>query len=148
MYLSKLEHYNITADSIFGFIFLLRYLPDISAIQHFCFPVRGENNKCFKCHGQEKYEYTNETLGRQVTELMCANRIVHKDEFLQSNHKSFACTDCHSADYEKFPHAGELRMEEKFNCLDCHGGDENYAKYHFEEIDAEYQQSIHFKASG
>jgi hypothetical protein len=36
-------------------------------------------------------------------------------------------------------------MEEKFNCLDCHGGDEAYAKYHFEQIDAEYQQSVHFK---
>lgn len=104
-----------------------------------------QNNKCFKCHGQQKYEYTNENLSRQVTALMCENRIIHKEDFYQSNHKSFACTDCHSADYETFPHSGELRMEEKFNCLDCHGGDEAYAKYHFEEIDAEYQQSVHFK---
>jgi hypothetical protein len=104
-----------------------------------------QNNKCFKCHGQQKYEYANENLSRQVTALMCENRIVHKEDFYQSNHKSFACTDCHSADYETFPHSGELRMEEKFNCLDCHGGDEAYAKYHFEQIDAEYQQSVHFK---
>ncbi len=103
-----------------------------------------QNDKCFRCHGQQKYEYTNENMGREVTALMCDNRIVHKEDFYQSNHKSFACTDCHSADYETFPHAGELRMEEKFNCLDCHGGDETYARYHFEEIDAEYQQSVHF----
>lgn len=108
-------------------------------------PFAEDNDRCFKCHGQEKYKYTNETLGREVTALMCSNRIVRKDEFYRSNHKSFSCTDCHSADYAKFPHPGELRMEAKYNCLDCHGGDENYAQYHFEEIDAEYQQSTHFK---
>ena len=104
-----------------------------------------ENNRCFRCHGQEKYQYTNESLGTQVTELMCTNRIVKSNEFYRSNHKSFACTDCHSSDYDTFPHPGELRMEPKYNCLDCHGGDDTYAQYHFEEIDAEYQKSVHFK---
>lgn len=104
-----------------------------------------ENNRCFRCHGQEKYQYTNESLGTRVTELMCPNRIVRSGEFYRSNHKSFACTDCHSAEYDTFPHPGELRMESKYNCLDCHGGDNTYAQYHFEEIDAEYQKSVHFK---
>jgi hypothetical protein len=36
-------------------------------------------------------------------------------------------------------------MEQKYNCIDCHGGDEKFARYHFEEIDSEYQQSTHFK---
>ena len=36
-------------------------------------------------------------------------------------------------------------MEQMYNCLDCHGGDAKFAKYHFEEIDSEYRQSIHFK---
>jgi hypothetical protein len=76
---------------------------------------------------------------------MCAERIVDKTEFYNSNHKNFSCTDCHSGEYVNFPHSGELRMEQKFTCLDCHGGDETYAKYHFEEIDAEYQNSAHFK---
>ena len=35
-------------------------------------------------------------------------------------------------------------MEQKYNCIDCHGGDEKYAQYHFEEIEKEYQESIHF----
>lgn len=104
-----------------------------------------ENNRCLKCHGQEKYQYTNESLGTQVTELMCTNRIVKSDEFYRSNHKSFACTDCHSTEYDTFPHPGELRMEPKYNCIDCHGGDDTYAQYHFEEIEAEYQKSVHFK---
>jgi predicted CXXCH cytochrome family protein len=104
-----------------------------------------DNDRCFKCHGQEKYEYTNATLGKQVKAIMCSERIVHKKEFYVSNHKSFSCTDCHSEEYLKFPHSGELRMEQKYNCIDCHGGDEKFAKYHFEEIEAEYQKSTHFK---
>jgi hypothetical protein len=36
-------------------------------------------------------------------------------------------------------------MEQKYNCIDCHGGDEKFAKYHFEEIEAEYHKSTHFK---
>jgi predicted CXXCH cytochrome family protein len=105
----------------------------------------ADNNRCFKCHGQQTYEYTNETLSRQIKARMCSDRIIKRNEFYSSNHKSFSCTDCHSADYVKFPHSGELRMEEKFNCIDCHGGDEKFAKYHFEEIESEYQKSTHFK---
>ncbi len=108
----------------------------------------ADNDRCFKCHGQEKYEYTNETLGKQVKAMMCSERIIRKKEFYSSNHKSFSCTDCHSAEYVKFPHSGELRMEQKYNCIDCHGGDEKFAKYHFEEIEAEYQKSTHFKMEG
>jgi Zn finger protein HypA/HybF involved in hydrogenase expression len=105
----------------------------------------ADNNRCFKCHGQENYEYTNSTLGKQVKEMMCSERIIHKNEFYSSNHRSFSCTDCHSEEYAKFPHSGELRMEQKYNCIDCHGGDEKFAKYHFEEIEVEYKKSIHFK---
>jgi predicted CXXCH cytochrome family protein len=108
----------------------------------------ADNNRCFKCHGQEKYEYTNETLGKQVNAMMCSERIIHKNEFYSSNHRSFSCTDCHSEEYVKFPHSGELRMEQKYICIDCHGGDEKFAKYHFEEIEAEYQKSTHFKMEG
>lgn len=108
----------------------------------FAFPFEEDNQRCFKCHGQAKYLYTNESLGKEVKALMCSERIVRKDEFYKSNHKSFRCTDCHSADYVNFPHPGELRMEYKMNCIDCHSGDETY---HFDEIAAEYQQSIHFK---
>lgn len=108
-------------------------------------PFYEENEKCFICHGQQMYVYTNENLGRQVKELMCTERRIDRDLFYQSNHKSFSCTDCHSYDYENFPHSGELRMEEKYNCIDCHGGDETFAQFHFDEIQAEYEQSTHFQ---
>lgn len=111
----------------------------------FVSPFEEANNRCFKCHGQAKYEYTNETLGRQVKAMMCSERIVRKDLFYNSNHKSFSCTDCHSEEYAKFPHSGELRMEQKYNCIDCHGGDEKFAQYNFEGIDSAYQQSTHYK---
>ena len=108
-------------------------------------PFRDQNERCFKCHGQSKYEYSNENLGLTVKALMCSERIVDRNQFYSSNHKSFSCTDCHSEGYAEFPHPGELRMEQKFNCLDCHGGDPAYEKYQFEEIDSEYRQSTHFK---
>jgi len=111
----------------------------------FVSPYAEDNDRCFICHGQAKYEYSNETLGRQVKALMCSERIVSKDEFYRSNHKTFSCTDCHSGEYVNFPHSGELRMEQKLTCLDCHGGDETYAQYHFEAIDTAYRISSHYK---
>jgi predicted CXXCH cytochrome family protein len=112
---------------------------------NFVSPYSADNERCLKCHGQGKYEYSNETLGKQIKALMCSERIVKREEFYNSNHKSFSCTDCHSDQYTKFPHPGELRMEQKLICIDCHGGDEKFAQYHFEEIDSEYRQSTHYK---
>jgi hypothetical protein len=111
----------------------------------FVSPFAEDNQRCLKCHGQEKYEYTNATLGRQVKAIMCSERIIHKEDFYASNHRNFSCTDCHSEEYTKFPHSGELRMEQKLNCIDCHGGDEKFAKYRFEAIDSAYQKSTHYK---
>jgi predicted CXXCH cytochrome family protein len=108
-------------------------------------PFHDDNERCLKCHGQARYEYENQNLGRKVKALMCSERIIIREEFYNSNHKSFSCTDCHSEQYTTFPHPGELRMEQKLNCIDCHGGDEKFAKYHFEEIEADYKQSTHFK---
>lgn len=107
-------------------------------------PFAEDNERCFICHGQTKYEYANESLGTTVRALMCSDRIMTREEFYISNHKSFSCTDCHSEDYTTFPHPGELRMEYKYNCMDCHGGDDTFAAFSFEEIDAEYQASVHY----
>jgi hypothetical protein len=107
-------------------------------------PYAEENEKCFKCHGQAVYEYTNKTLDRTVRDLMCSDKIIKREDFYRSNHKSFSCTDCHSYDYTTFPHPGELRMEQMYTCLDCHAGDERFARYHFEEIDREYKESVHY----
>ena len=101
------------------------------------------NEKCLKCHGQSKYKYLNPESGSEVTKRMYLETIINRDEFYDSNHKTFKCTDCHSEDYDTFPHPGRLRMESKYACIDCHGGDETYAKFKFEEIEAEFNASMH-----
>jgi len=103
----------------------------------------AENENCLKCHGQSKYTFENKESGKSVTKLMYAELIIDRAVFYESNHREFKCTDCHSEDYMTFPHDGNLRMETKANCIDCHGGDEQYAKFHFENIDTEFQESVH-----
>ncbi len=111
----------------------------------FVSPFREQNERCFVCHGQSIYEYNNQNQGRQVRAMMFQERIIKRDAFYQSNHKGFGCTDCHSEQYTTFPHPGELRMEQMYNCIDCHGNDEKFARFHFEEIEKEYQESVHYK---
>jgi hypothetical protein len=101
------------------------------------------NQNCFKCHGQSKYTYTNKESGKEVYKRMYSELIVDRSLFYESNHREFKCIDCHSEDYNTFPHPGNLRMEAKPNCIDCHGGDEKYAKFHFENIEKEFQESVH-----
>ncbi|MCX6269208.1 MAG: cytochrome c3 family protein [Bacteroidetes bacterium] len=114
-----------------------------SKTDHSKFKNAVENENCFKCHGQSKYSYENPESKKTVTKKMFAELIMNRDVFYVSNHREFKCTDCHSEDYNTFPHAGNLRMETKANCIDCHGGDEKYAKFKFEQIEAEFQASVH-----
>lgn len=101
------------------------------------------NEKCFKCHGQSKYQYINSESGSEVTRKMYIETIINRDLFAESNHKNFKCTDCHSEDYDTFPHPGRLRMESKYNCIDCHGGDPATKKFNFEEIQTQFEASVH-----
>ena len=102
-----------------------------------------ENEKCLKCHGQSKYSFENPESKKTITKRMYGELVMNRDIFYVSNHREFKCTDCHSEDYEVFPHAGTLRMEAKANCIDCHGGDEKYAMFKFEQIETEFQASVH-----
>lgn len=102
-----------------------------------------DNENCLKCHGQSKYSYQNTESKKIDTKKMYSELIIDRTLFYESNHREFKCIDCHSEDYNTFPHAGTLRMESKPNCLDCHGGDEKYAKFHFENIEKQFQESVH-----
>jgi hypothetical protein len=106
------------------------------------------NEKCFKCHGQSTYSYKNTESGSMVSKRMYTECIKNRDAFYNSNHKQFKCIDCHSESYDSFPHPGHLRMESQYSCNDCHADDPKYAKFHFEKIDEEFQQSIHVKKLG
>jgi hypothetical protein len=63
-------------------------------------------------------------------------------------HKSFDCTDCHSAEYQTYPHQANLKLEPLSTCLDCHGGDATFASYQFEKIQDEFKKSVHFQKYG
>jgi len=106
-----------------------------------------ENEACLTCHGESKYILKDETSDREINQSMCQDKIIDRDDYYSMVHKSFACLDCHSYDYEVFPHALELRLEPTFTCLDCHGYDDDYAQYHFEDIDIEFQESAHMTAN-
>ena len=108
----------------------------------------NQNERCFGCHGRTKYTYFNKVSGREVAGMMCGDRVILRDEFYAANHRSFACIDCHAAEYDTFPHPEQLRMESQYNCIDCHGNDKKFARYHFEEIEGEFQQSVHYTSHG
>ena len=102
-----------------------------------------DNEACLKCHGEIKYLLTDVENDRTATKRMAPCKIVDRDKYYTSVHKSFSCTDCHSYDFMTFPHSMDSRFEEKFLCMDCHGYDETYASYHFEAIETEFSESIH-----
>ena len=102
-----------------------------------------ENEACLKCHAESKYVLVDEFFGREITESMCPDKMVDRDEYYTMVHKSFACLDCHAYEYEEFPHPLEARLEEPYQCIDCHGYDDNYAQYQFEEVEMEYMESVH-----
>jgi hypothetical protein len=106
-----------------------------------------QNEKCLRCHGSSKYTYYNKVSNKEIVAMMCDNRVINRNEFYTANHKSFACTDCHAAEYDSFPHPGNLRMESQYTCIDCHGNDEKFAKFNFEKIEKEFQQSTHYTAN-
>jgi len=112
------------------------------------FKHASENENCLKCHGQSKFYVDNKESGKTMTKKMYSELIIRRDLFYVSNHREFKCIDCHSEDYMTFPHAGNLMMQSMPNCLDCHGGDPKYAKYHFENIEKEFNESVHVKRLG
>ncbi len=139
-----------------NFTFLLLLVPSVSNAYEnkrtflqdttlYVSPFREENERCFKCHTQKRYEYLDKTSGQGLKGVMHPGGILSREKFYASNHKSFSCTDCHSSQFAGFPHPEELKTELHFNCLDCHGDDAAYAVFKFEEIDMEFRKSVHFR---
>ncbi|MDP1621821.1 MAG: cytochrome c3 family protein [Bacteroidales bacterium] len=102
-----------------------------------------DNEVCLNCHGQSKYIYEKPGSQKTITKRMYSELVMDRDLFYASNHREFKCTDCHSEDYATFPHDNNLRMEAIATCIDCHGGDEKYAQFKFEQIESEFQASVH-----
>lgn len=107
-----------------------------------------DNETCLKCHGEAFYTLTDTLMGISRTRNMLQDYFIDRNEFYGSVHKSFRCNDCHSDEFQKFPHDIASRLEDHYTCLDCHGNDENYSYLNFEEIEKEYDNSIHAKVEG
>ncbi len=105
-------------------------------------------NGCLKCHSHQTITFTNTLTKHEDKRLMNPFYILDKDHFAKGVHAKFKCIDCHSSEYEQYPHKAELKLEPLNTCLDCHGGDVKYASFQFEKIDEEFQKSIHFKKIG
>lgn len=108
----------------------------------------AQHHACLKCHANQSYSFHNDVTGKEVKRLMNPYYILDTVAISASVHKSFDCTDCHSSEYQKYPHQSNLKLEPLSTCLDCHGGDESFAKYKFEEIQEEFKKSIHYKVYG
>ncbi|MCU0458591.1 MAG: NapC/NirT family cytochrome c [Bacteroidales bacterium] len=111
--------------------------------------IYAEDNEtnCLVCHGKLVYTLTDTLTGTVRKQLMSEHNLVVPDLFYSSVHWSFSCLDCHSEGFKTFPHPLETRFETTWGCIDCHGYDPNYAQYRFEEIDQEYQRSVHYTAT-
>lgn len=128
---------NLTLIFIFG----ISYLP----IQSQTIPEG--NRHCLKCHTSQTFTIYNEWTELNEKRLMNPFYILDTVRLKTGVHNSFNCIDCHSMDYETYPHNGELKLEPLNTCIDCHGGDDAYASFQFEKIEEEFQKSIHFEVS-
>lgn len=104
-----------------------------------------ENAQCLKCHSSHSFTLYNDWIERDEKRLM--NPFYVLDTVLMSAgvHGKFKCIDCHSYEYETYPHNGELKLEPLMTCIDCHGGDDTYASFQFERIEEEFQKSVHYE---
>ncbi|MBE0651004.1 MAG: cytochrome c3 family protein [Bacteroidales bacterium] len=145
----KFHQLSITV-SIFMFFGLLVVIQPLKAqeTQNQKLPNSADDHKCFKCHGHKFFSFLNEVSGKEVIKRMNPYYVIDSNAFYHSNHHTLECTDCHDAGYLKFPHDGHLQMQPIPTCLDCHEGDEVTAKFHFDEINREFDSSVHKKMYG
>ena len=108
----------------------------------------AKHHPCLKCHSNQSYSFHNAVTNQEVKRLMNPYYILDTVAMTAGVHKQFDCTDCHSSEYGTYPHQSNLKLEPLSTCLDCHGGDEAFASYQFEKIDAEFKKSIHYEVYG
>lgn len=108
----------------------------------------AKNHTCLKCHSGQTYTFHNELMDSEVKKLMNPYYIIDTLALTSGVHNQFDCTDCHSFEYETYPHASNLKLEPLATCLDCHGGDDTFASYQFEKIVEETEKSVHHKIYG
>lgn len=126
------------------FIVLLAFTLSLKAQSY----QNAKHHACLKCHSRQSYSFHNDVTGLEVKRLMNPYYILDTLALTAGVHKQFDCTDCHSPEYQTYPHKATLKLDPLNTCLDCHGGDASFAKYKFEQIQEEVKKSVHFKIIG
>lgn len=106
-----------------------------------------ENEECFKCHGESEYQYLDDSTSKYITGILDEGKIINREDYYRSNHRSFSCIDCHPDKNEQHPFPDEPEDEIFFTCINCHGNMDNNKQYQFEKIEEEYFKSIHYKTN-
>ncbi|NEV62525.1 cytochrome c3 family protein [Thiorhodococcus minor] len=98
----------------------------------------SDNKSCLRCHQMATLAYRDPTSGEIVDLSVDPNALSH------STHGELACSDCHAADYEQYPHPDRLK-DEALACVGCHEeqDDAQERRYRFETIDKEFKHSVH-----
>ena len=108
----------------------------------------GQAQTCLDCHSSQTFPLYNDWTEREERRLMNPLYIMDTVRLAAGVHSAFSCTDCHSPDYETYPHDGGLKLEPMMTCIDCHGGDATYASWKFDEIEEEFHKSVHYETHG
>lgn len=103
----------------------------------------SETKKCLECHSAMRYNFVDPESGEMISMKMYDELRIDPWTYANATHGKFACTDCHSPDYETHPHPVSVKFEPRYACIDCHGSDEKYADYNFYTIEEEFSVSVH-----
>ena len=141
----KAKFHNLMLMCFFCFGSLLISVPNAQAEQT---QLTEISQHCLSCHGSTYYSFDNEYTGMTEKKRMNPYLRIDSTHYMVGVHGTFGCIDCHSPDYENYPHNAELKLEFKYGCMDCHGGDPTYAHLHFDEIANEAFKSVHAEKMG
>lgn len=103
------------------------------------FPIPlKESGKCYRCHSMTTLGYKDPASGT------IRNLSVIPEEFAKSNHKALECIECHTKEYEQYPHPAAAKQENLY-CLNCHIDNAELAKYSFNDVEKQFKESVHYK---
>jgi hypothetical protein len=123
---------------LFGAAWMLSAATDIEELN-----LDPETQGCLVCHSALRYDLVDPETDDVISMKMYDELRINPQQYANATHGSFACTDCHSMDYDIHPHPISVKFEPQYSCVDCHGMDANYAGFNFKTIESEFQQSVH-----
>ncbi|NOZ47021.1 MAG: hypothetical protein GXO79_09595 [Chlorobi bacterium] len=101
-------------------------------------PTLPDNTYCLRCHGMKTLSYIEESTG------VIKNLFVDSIKFNHSNHQKLKCAVCHDKGFDIYPHNFSLETK-KLQCTKCHKDDPKFDKFHFNEVEKEFYNSVHYK---